>query len=221
MTDEVGLAMLQSVRVYDDTIPPSYATCFSGAYDGQALVHETTDGRVVVAFRGTESLRDWMVDLLRYRVRFGPLPRGRVHAGFLRQYTDLNSQIRTYLRLTYGPTKEIIVTGHSLGGALATLFAADIAYHITTMTVRCYPFCSPRVGDKQFVRCINGIRNLSILRINNSYDIIPCFPRVGFVHTPAVRHLHTEGIRFFDVRKRHSIKPMYIQYMRQSDDIQL
>jgi triacylglycerol lipase len=204
--------------VYEYHTSPSYATCFSGAYDGQALVHETTDGRVVVAFRGTESMRDCMVDLLRYRVRFGPLPMGRVHAGFKRQYEGLHSQIRNYLLPTYGPNKHIIVTGHSLGGALATLFAADIAYNIPTMSVKCYSFCSPRVGDRQFVRCVNGIRNLSILRVNNSYDIIPCLPMIGFVHTPAVKYLNAEGMGYFDFRKRHSIMPMYVHYISRSGD---
>jgi predicted lipase len=189
---------------------------FSGTYDSQAMVHETSDGEVVVAFRGTESLTDWMVNLTRYKTQFVHLPHTRVHAGFLKQYNALRSQIMRHISRLSNEHTRIIVTGHSLGGALATLFAAELAHTIPKLSVSCYAFGSPRVGDASFVKAIHELSNLTIIRFNNAYDVIPWMPYFGFVHTNEVVHLRTTGIRWFDFRKRHSIRLMYIAYTRRS-----
>ena len=51
---------------------------------------------------------------------------------------------------------QIFVTGHSLGGALATLASYDIQQAVQHMPVKvdvaCYTFGSPRVGNHAFAR---------------------------------------------------------------------
>ncbi len=68
------------------------------------------------------------------------------------------------------PARTIWLTGHSLGGALATLAAARLA-DVTGL----YTFGSPLVGDRQFAeRCPDRA-----YRVVNNNDIVPHVPRVG------------------------------------------
>jgi predicted lipase len=51
----------------------------------------------------------------------------------------------------------IYVTGHSLGGALATLAALDLQIKFPELPVTMYNFGSPHVGEIDFVRHYNQV----------------------------------------------------------------
>jgi hypothetical protein len=73
------------------------------------------------------------------------------------------------------PRRSFVVTGHSLGSALATLFVmknkATNRFDITTICT----FASPRVGDTQFAQQFN-LLPLTSWRIANTQDIVPKIP---------------------------------------------
>jgi triacylglycerol lipase len=128
---------------------------------------------VIIAFRGTDSDPDWIVDAEVSQLRFPYVPKPYfVHKGFLTTYESCRSQIRKNLLET--PSKKpIFVTGHSLGGALATLCAFDLAinhYNISSIT-----FASPRVGDPLFIEIYNKKVKHS-QRFVNVFDIVPLLP---------------------------------------------
>lgn len=52
----------------------------------------------------------------------------------------------------------VLVTGHSLGGALASLAALDIARYVGVpkCSIRCYTFGAPRTGNHAFARDYNS-----------------------------------------------------------------
>ena len=78
---------------------------------------------IVVSFRGTESVEDWMTNL-NFDLVDGPLD-GRVHEGFWTSLSSVWQQVEmTISRFRAGGSKSIWITGHSLGAALATLGAA-------------------------------------------------------------------------------------------------
>ncbi len=68
-----------------------------------------------------------------------------------------------------------VVTGHSLGGALTTLFvmenAAKKKFDITTLCT----FASPRVGNKEFARVFD-LLPIDSWRIVNRLDLVPKLP---------------------------------------------
>ena len=69
---------------------------------------------------------------------------------------------------------KIISCGHSLGGALAVLFAFE--YKCDCLTVG-----APRVGDKRFKELFNkNVKN--VLCIINEFDPIPKVPKIGYKH---------------------------------------
>ncbi|KAL0026556.1 hypothetical protein WJX77_006522 [Trebouxia sp. C0004] len=125
---------------------------------------------IVLAFRGTASMANALADLQAWRVAHPPL-RGRtwccsrplVHVGFMKSWLagNFNQKIvHRVMDLVHtcqpGTNKlKIYVTGHSLGGALATLAAYDICKQLQeaqhdTAEVICYSFGAPRTGNHAF-----------------------------------------------------------------------
>jgi triacylglycerol lipase len=98
----------------------------------------------------------------------------KMHRGFASAYMSVRKQIHNYLNRA---ASNVTVTGHSLGGALATLCAVDIQYNFSNkVAVDIYTFGAPRVGN-------NGFRESFNRRVPNSYrfvygmDIVPALPR--------------------------------------------
>jgi hypothetical protein len=79
------------------------------------------------------------------------------------------------------PRRSFVVTGHSLGSALATLFVMENKeknkFDISTVCT----FASPRVGNAEFVRQFNELP-LDSWRIVNRQDIVPKVP----LHIPVL-----------------------------------
>eukprot|EP00035_Acanthoeca_spectabilis_P026673 m.463752 g.463752 ORF g.463752 m.463752 type:complete len:626 (-) comp23153_c0_seq1:115-1992(-) len=77
---------------------------------------------------------------------------------------------------------EVLVTGHSLGGGVATIFAHQLAVLRTDVAVNLVTFGSPRVGTPAFKRVFNQQTNLRYLRVQNACDMITQVPFCGFSH---------------------------------------
>ncbi len=73
------------------------------------------------------------------------------------------------------PDRNYVVTGHSLGSALSTLFVMENRekgkFDVTTLCT----FASPRVGDAEFVRLFDELP-ITSWRIVNTCDIVPKVP---------------------------------------------
>src|SRR5210317_2196900 len=104
--------------------------------------------RITVVFRGSESMLDWYYDLMIFKQKLKDDI--YVHSGFYTQlttnsvYDELVESIKYILK--DHPDFEIYVTGHSLGGALSTLFGYMLANSIEN-NVNVISFASPRVGN--------------------------------------------------------------------------
>lgn len=80
----------------------------------------------------------------------------------------------------------IIVTGHSLGSAMATLAVLDVARLYGTVN-QFYSFGSPRVGNKYFSKYFKTLVPYGN-RVVHSHDIVPHVP----MRTLFFRHVSTE-----------------------------
>ena len=108
----------------------------------------SNDRIVVVAFRGSESnLGDWLGNLRALRVSSR---NGSVHAGFFHAFRDAHTDIENELRNVSAGSKRLVLTGHSLGGAL-TLIAASEWMGVFPVS-EIYTFGQPAVGGKTFKR---------------------------------------------------------------------
>ena len=124
-----------------------------------------------IVFRGTSSVEDWMTNAA---VSQEDHAWGKVESGFNELYLQLSRTILPAIA-ALKPFK-VYVCGHSLGGALATLCAADLhlSKEIDTI-VAMYSFASPRVGDSSFSKNFSG-EIFETFRIVNTEDIVPTLP---------------------------------------------
>lgn len=144
--------------------------------DAQSYVWVSTDTRSIhVAFRGTENARDAVSDLdvRRLDKEFGG-QKVKLHSGFYKQYESLQNELHAILMTYASRIDDIYMTGHSLGGALATIAAADAAAAFPDKKVHCHTFGSPRAGDAAFVTWFD--QHVTSVRVQNENDPVPMVP---------------------------------------------
>ncbi len=150
----------------------------------------SNDGAIVVVFRGTRLQVHSLIDsaevvllnqddlwidgqFLPAVCRVG----GKVHAGFLRAFAEISDRLDQVVQ-TRRPEQRLWLTGHSMGGALATLAAA----HIGAAAVQgIHTYGCPRVGNAVFA----GLLPVeSHNRFVHRDDSVPALPPefLGYVH---------------------------------------
>ena len=155
----------------------------------------TNEKIIIVAFRGTEPthLRDILTDAKVHKVQ-GPL--GEVHRGFLQAFQlikdDLYSAIQR-LRDKNSP-QSLWCTGHSLGGALAVVAAAQLSVDGHKVN-GLYTFGQPRVGDEVFANeCVRRMNGQHFRFVNNNDTVTRVPPRTfAYAHAGDVRYIDTNG----------------------------
>jgi predicted lipase len=147
---------------------------------------------VIVSFRGTNpiSIQNW-VDDFQYQHVAGHFVglNVSVHYGFQHSYEQHAAKVWSSLSslLVQYPSYKLVITGHSLGGAMATICAMDLVYNRKIKTLPfLVTFGSPRVGDLQFSQAFSKMYTDRSWRVTNQHDIVPHVPleRMGFEHVP-------------------------------------
>ncbi len=158
---------------------------------------------VIVAFRGTESrkregkddIRDIVEDIkadadIRL-VDSGK--KGKVHRGFNEALDEIWDELSAYIHDLHNKGRDVWITGHSLGAALATL--AAFRFHPVKGL---YTFGSPRVGDSGF--CKNY--PVTSYRFENNNDIVckvpPPMPGL-YSHVGKLKYIGSDGIIHDDI----------------------
>lgn len=143
---------------------------------------------IVLAFRGSESEANWMIDLKVNKVPTDLCSDCHAHDGFWTSWMDVRHKVLQAIdkAVDARPKYRVIVVGHSLGGAIATLAAGTIrnrSAHLLQVT-ELYTFGSPRVGSYQTARFLSEQSRLSY-RITSTSDPVPRLPGVilDYMHT--------------------------------------
>lgn len=194
--------------------------CFldNGRTDTQvAIWRDTSQQRLVIAFRGTEQTRwkDLRTDLMLAPAGLNPERMGsdfkeevQVHSGFLNAYDSVRNRLLSFIKTSISfkdgekdtaSKWHVYVTGHSLGGALATLLALELSSSQMAksgrINVTMYNFGSPRVGNKRFAEEYNK-KVKDSWRVVNHRDIIPSVPRLmGYCHVAQPVYLTAGDLR--------------------------
>jgi predicted lipase len=100
-----------------------------------------------------QDLENWIENLhASHLVPYPHYKNASVHSGFYDAFRSIQDQIFPVLteQLSLYPNAELALTGHSLGGALATIALAQIVFELDATVpnnMSLYTFGSPRVGD--------------------------------------------------------------------------
>ncbi|MCC3420577.1 MAG: lipase family protein [Microcoleus sp. PH2017_29_MFU_D_A] len=111
---------------------------------------------------------------------------GTIHPGFSTIYSNIATQTLDIAK-KLNPSVPCYLSGHSLGAAIATLAAIDIAVNVPRLKkqVQLYTYGSPRVGDPVFAREHNRVVPNSY-RVVNLADAITLVPFTVFFKTEYV-----------------------------------
>lgn len=190
------LAYLRSESSHDDAARLAEALArigfsapqpFVGAFDAQAFgSYRASDRLALIAFRGTEPDRigDLGTDADVLPVAW-PESAGKVHQGFARSLRSLRGAIDDWLG-TLTARDALLLCGHSLGGALATL-GASIWKPRDLVTIG-----SPRVGDADFVATVEAA---AVTRIVDCCDVVTTLPPelTGYRHVGSAVYIDRDG----------------------------
>jgi len=142
---------------------------------------------VWVIYRGTDNIAGWIADFNIVKVRYASVPHAQVHKGFYDAYlldTQRVKQLLSSAQKECGACNEVVVAGHSLGGAIATISALDLVSQ-TNKTFSLYTFGSPRVGNSAFASYVKS-KIPEIYRMTNDRDPVPHLPlkSMSYYHVP-------------------------------------
>jgi len=139
---------------------------------------------IIAAFRGTDEAADWLDNINAVSIDH---PLGEVHRGFEAALMDIWPQMKSVIRKLQppgdAPRLPIWLTGHSLGGAMAILAAAQLIVEDAPF-YGVYTFGQPRVGDRDFARTYNIEAASRTFRFQNNNDIVTRVPArlMGYSH---------------------------------------
>ncbi|WP_158135652.1 lipase family protein [Vibrio navarrensis] len=138
------------------------------------------ESELVISVRGTKTGHDWMTNL---NLGLKGAPNSAVaHAGFVNVFHSLRPQIRQFILSQKKIPRHIHCVGHSLGGALASLFSDWIKSELKVSTTL-YTFGAPRVGQASYARKSEET-NTNIYRCTHGADPVPLIPLWPFAHAP-------------------------------------
>ncbi|KAF2856740.1 alpha/beta-hydrolase [Plenodomus tracheiphilus IPT5] len=142
-----------------------------------------TNNLIVVAFRGSSTIDTWLTDLDFDTVTTDICPGCTAHHGFWNSWVDARDRVLPAVKQasTAFPAYQITVTGHSLGGAIATLAAAELRK--SAYTVALYTYGAPRIAGNKTSSYITK-QTGGNYRVTHWNDPVPKLPPLimGFVH---------------------------------------
>ena len=161
--------------------------------DGSDVAVCWDTSRVIIVCRGTQatSWNDIKADLKSYKTKFRDIC--WTHDGFkdeVEKNLDWVVKVATKNKMN---TKIVSVCGHSLGGAMAHLFALYIS-DVLSNTVKLYTYGSPRVGGWSFNKVWND-NKIEAYRFRNNNDVVPGVPFaiMGYKHVGELCYINHYG----------------------------
>jgi pimeloyl-ACP methyl ester carboxylesterase len=182
---------------HDDGKPRAYR-------DSDATASGKDSGAIIVAFRGTYSITNTVIDLSTVPQKYVPYPSPdhdgeatekpehgcqncTVHMGFLQSWENARSSVLPELKALKAqhPSYSIHLVGHSLGGAVACLAALELKVSLGWDDITVTTFGEPRVGNYALARFVDEVFSLdgdrelekrTYRRVTHNNDPVPLLP---------------------------------------------
>ena len=188
--------------------------------DTQCFIMENQD-HIVIAFRGSDSKADWFANFQAAQDP-GPFDNTGAHEGFQDALFPAVISITRCLRKVDLTKKKLWVTGHSLGGALCSLYAGMLIENGFEV-YGIYTFASPRPGSPKFAEQLNAHIKGPHYRVVNDQDIVPHVPPEPFFSHPGKRvilkYKHKERTKASWFKQRVDALKNFVEMTGQAFDV--
>jgi len=149
--------------------------------------YQANTNAIIVSYRGSENIQNWVTNLSFVRETYPNCDGCSVHKGFYNAEQEVFPQIADEVaKLSAAhPSFSIVVTGHSLGAALATLTALGLAPLYGASRVKLYNYGCPRMFNQAgAIWASSGVISIGARRTHYK-DMVPHTPpeAMGFRHT--------------------------------------
>ena len=142
-----------------------------------ALYFSNNLNMIIVSFSGTMYLSQFKDDLDFTQINPTSLTDNKdifVHKYHYIMYDSLREKLLQIINNNLNKDTLIVITGHSLGGSLASLCFFDLVINNVGEEKTLYSFGAPRTGNNEFVTIINNQQ--TAMRVANTEDIIVTLP---------------------------------------------
>jgi len=195
MLAKTALNISQSTYCLDTISNMECATCSADneyqrliKQDNELIIigYNTIYKTIFASFRGSVNIQNWIDNIHVSQIQPYNNTDISVEKGFYNLFTNLKDDVIKEIQdvsKKYN-TRELLITGHSLGGALSTLLTFEMLYvENTNMNIKLITFGSPRVGNEYFVSIFNEY-SIYCNRITHYYDMVPHIPQefLNYVH---------------------------------------
>lgn len=204
----VQSSLIEADPVRLAAVSPQYPSVAAMAKDTEIfglMGNNPTTKTAFVSFRGSSDLSDWLADFDAFPTPYLSLTGfGDVAAGFQAVYQTVRDSVAANLAAACAGCDKILVTGHSLGAAVAVLAAPDIFRNMPPNAIepRLITFAGPRVGLPTFASAFNTSIE-SCFRVVNHLDIVPTVPKWPYVDVGVEVDVDSGGS--IDWGHRHSL----------------
>ncbi|KAL5494550.1 hypothetical protein ACEPAI_11 [Sanghuangporus weigelae] len=157
-------------------------TINNAATDTQGYItRDDANKQIIVAFRGSLSVQDFLIDA---QVALTPFDsqgvtntsNSAVHSGFLSAYNSVSSDVISAVssQLDAHGDYALVSTGHSLGGALASIGGVSLAANFPDVPLQVFTFGQPRTGNSEYAQLAEDlIGTENIFRAVHTTDGVP------------------------------------------------
>ena len=148
---------------------------------------DVENNKIIISFRGSSNIHNWLDN-----IQFGHIypyknyPEVSVDKGFYKAYSYVRDDINKFVQeqIISHPSYHILITGHSLGGALSTMAAFESIYleNIKSENIELLTYGSPRLGNQEFKQYMQKM--VFSWRTTHNYDIVPHVPEefLDYIH---------------------------------------
>jgi triacylglycerol lipase len=196
-----GWTVVSYLTAHDALFPPPGAADRTLGVDpikrvffGFVAKNNADPSSFVAVVRGTEGIIEWIIDAEFLLIPHPRHPTAQVEQGFWNIYQTMSLAEAATGATTYqnaaegvaalvGPTGTLVVTGHSLGSALATYFTDDLAERIGARVSACL-FASPRTGDTPWANLFAATTVGQYRLFNYILDLVTHVPSIGYSTLP-------------------------------------
>ena len=197
----LGWTVVNYLTAHDALFPPAGAADKTLSVDpikrvffGIVAKSNTDPNSFVAVVRGTEGIIEWIIDAEFLLIPHPRHPGVKVEQGFWNIYQTMSLADAATGATTYqnaaegvtalvGPTGTLVITGHSLGSALATYFTDDLAERMGAKVSACL-FASPRTGDTPWANLFAATTAGQYRLFNYILDLVTHVPSIGYATLP-------------------------------------